>query len=347
MTASLPSSSAPASPVALAAVEAPEQPPVTAALHELYRGFEQELLVPLWTEIGDLMPISPRPAARAARVAVANLLAAGRPRPASWCRSAAAASAGRSRWPTRVCAAPRTPRPPCGRRSSTWTRARTPRSTGTPSTRSGSSSRARACGPSSTATRSRCAAATSCSPRAGASTVTTTRPTRRWPGSTDWTSRSSTRSGSAFFEFGPDEVADRSTPAALARRAAVGPPRAAPGLASRGADRELADRRLPLGAHRRRAGRPARAGERGASRRRRAGPRRGPLHQPDDRRRRAAHHPRRDAPAAARAPRPPTRREVGSAVWQVFDGTATVRVGERRVARSTAATCSPCRPGRR
>src|SRR5262249_53660276 len=30
------------------------------ALAELYRGFERELLVPLWTEIGDLMPARPR-----------------------------------------------------------------------------------------------------------------------------------------------------------------------------------------------------------------------------------------------------------------------------------------------
>ena len=29
-------------------------------LEELYRGFEQELLIPLWTEIGDLMPLHPR-----------------------------------------------------------------------------------------------------------------------------------------------------------------------------------------------------------------------------------------------------------------------------------------------
>ncbi|MFF5083353.1 cupin domain-containing protein [Actinoplanes sp. NPDC000266] len=32
----------------------------TDELSELYRGFEQELLVPLWTEIGDLMPPHPR-----------------------------------------------------------------------------------------------------------------------------------------------------------------------------------------------------------------------------------------------------------------------------------------------
>ena len=30
------------------------------SLEELYRGFEKELLVPLWTEIGDLMPAHPQ-----------------------------------------------------------------------------------------------------------------------------------------------------------------------------------------------------------------------------------------------------------------------------------------------
>ncbi|GAA1003504.1 gentisate 1,2-dioxygenase [Acrocarpospora pleiomorpha] len=49
-----------ATPVKLTAVAAPDQPEVTPALEELYRGFEQELLVPLWTEIGDLMPAHPR-----------------------------------------------------------------------------------------------------------------------------------------------------------------------------------------------------------------------------------------------------------------------------------------------
>ncbi|QKV98666.1 cupin domain-containing protein [Streptomyces sp. NA02536] len=48
------------SPVRLQAVAAEGQPEVTPALEELYRGFEQELLVPLWTEIGDLMPAHPR-----------------------------------------------------------------------------------------------------------------------------------------------------------------------------------------------------------------------------------------------------------------------------------------------
>ncbi|ONM48497.1 cupin domain-containing protein [Nocardia donostiensis] len=46
--------------VRLQAVAAPDQPDVTPALEELYRGFEQELLVPLWTQIGDLMPAHPR-----------------------------------------------------------------------------------------------------------------------------------------------------------------------------------------------------------------------------------------------------------------------------------------------
>ncbi len=52
-----------ASPVRVRPASAPDQPDVTAALEKLYRGFEQALLVPLWTEIGDLMPIQPRSAA--------------------------------------------------------------------------------------------------------------------------------------------------------------------------------------------------------------------------------------------------------------------------------------------
>ncbi len=42
------------------AVEAPDQPDVTPALEQLYRGFSDDFLVPLWTEIGDLMPAHPR-----------------------------------------------------------------------------------------------------------------------------------------------------------------------------------------------------------------------------------------------------------------------------------------------
>lgn len=47
-------------PVRLQAISAPDQPAVTPALEALYRGFEQELLIPLWTAIGDLMPLHPR-----------------------------------------------------------------------------------------------------------------------------------------------------------------------------------------------------------------------------------------------------------------------------------------------
>lgn len=50
----------PPSPVRLKAVAGPGQPVPTPALDALYRGFEQELLVPLWTEIGGLMPRQPR-----------------------------------------------------------------------------------------------------------------------------------------------------------------------------------------------------------------------------------------------------------------------------------------------
>ncbi len=48
------------SPVQIVAEDAPDQPAPTAELQELYRGFEKELLVPLWTEIGDLMPLHPQ-----------------------------------------------------------------------------------------------------------------------------------------------------------------------------------------------------------------------------------------------------------------------------------------------
>jgi gentisate 1,2-dioxygenase len=59
-TSSVSQNSSTDSPVRLQAVSGEGQPQVTPALEELYRGFEQELLVPLWTEIGDLMPAHPR-----------------------------------------------------------------------------------------------------------------------------------------------------------------------------------------------------------------------------------------------------------------------------------------------
>lgn len=62
------------SPVSLAAVDAPDQPTVTPELEDLYRGFEKELLVPLWTEIGDLMPPHPRSKAQPHRWEWSTLL---------------------------------------------------------------------------------------------------------------------------------------------------------------------------------------------------------------------------------------------------------------------------------
>ena len=47
------------SPVKISAGDAPGQPDHTPELDTLYRSFEKELLVPLWTEIGDLMPAQP------------------------------------------------------------------------------------------------------------------------------------------------------------------------------------------------------------------------------------------------------------------------------------------------
>jgi len=48
------------SPVRLRAVPGDGQPDATPALEELYRGFEKELLILLWTQIGDLMPMHPQ-----------------------------------------------------------------------------------------------------------------------------------------------------------------------------------------------------------------------------------------------------------------------------------------------
>ncbi|MET7690395.1 cupin domain-containing protein [Streptomyces sp. NPDC005483] len=47
------------SPVRVQATDAAGQPERTPQLEALYRGFEQQLLVPLWTEIGELMPAHP------------------------------------------------------------------------------------------------------------------------------------------------------------------------------------------------------------------------------------------------------------------------------------------------
>jgi gentisate 1,2-dioxygenase len=62
------------SPVRLAAVDAPGQPPLSPELVDLYRSFEEALLVPLWTEIGDLMPVHPHSRAQAHKWRWADLL---------------------------------------------------------------------------------------------------------------------------------------------------------------------------------------------------------------------------------------------------------------------------------
>jgi len=64
----------PVSPVHLKALSADNLPTVTPALEDLYRGFERELLIPLWTEIGDLMPLHPRSKAVPHRWQWENLL---------------------------------------------------------------------------------------------------------------------------------------------------------------------------------------------------------------------------------------------------------------------------------
>jgi len=63
-----------ASPVTVNAIEAADQPARTPALDALYRGFQAELLIPLWTEIGELIPLQPRPTALPHRWRWQNLL---------------------------------------------------------------------------------------------------------------------------------------------------------------------------------------------------------------------------------------------------------------------------------
>ena len=53
------------SPVNIPMLAGAHQPPPSPELAQLYKGFEQALLVPLWTEIGDLMPAHPNSKASA------------------------------------------------------------------------------------------------------------------------------------------------------------------------------------------------------------------------------------------------------------------------------------------
>jgi hypothetical protein len=106
------------SPVRLELPDRRDQPVPSPELARLYRGFERELLVPLWTEIGDVMPASPRPAAVPHAWRWQRLLELAR-WPASWCRSVGAASGGPSRWPTRAWVAAHSPPRRSGRQSNT------------------------------------------------------------------------------------------------------------------------------------------------------------------------------------------------------------------------------------
>ena len=260
-------------------------------------------MTPLWLTREGLMPATPSPGR--CRTCGAGRTCCRWPRAArNWCRSAAVGNAARSASATPGCPATRTPRRRCGPRSSTWPPARTPRSTGTASRRSGSCWKARGCGRWWTVTRSRCAAGdlllTPGWAFHGHQNVSDT--PMAWLDGLDIPLVAQTDQG--FFEFGPDQVRTRATPERSNSERLWGRPGLTPvGLA--GPRPGLAADGLPLGAHRRGAHRPA-----GIGRRRRrggagAGPRRGPVHQPHQRRGRADHDAHRVPPAAGRRGHPP------------------------------------------
>ena len=85
----------------------------------LYRGFEKELLVPLWTEIGGLMPARTRESKAQPHLWRWNGLLPLAERAGESSRSARAVSAGRSRWRTRPWVDGRSWPRRSGRRSST------------------------------------------------------------------------------------------------------------------------------------------------------------------------------------------------------------------------------------
>ncbi|WP_290750186.1 cupin domain-containing protein [Amaricoccus sp.] len=111
-----------------------------------------------------------------------------------------------------------------------------------------------------------------------------------------------------FFEFGAERVTDYATPNFSRSERLWCHPGLRPlsGLQDTGV---VPDRRLPLGVHGPRADRAAAARGRGPARDRRAGPRRGALRQPDHRR-------RRDADDSCRVPPPARRRGDPDAVLE-------------------------------
>ena len=287
-------------PVRLQAVDAPDQPDVTPALEDLYRGFEQELLVPLWTEIGDLMPAHPRSRA------VPHLW--------RWDTLRRARRAGRRARPGRPRRrAPRDrPGQPVARRSAVRDadavgrdpvpdarrgRPRAPPHPARVPVRRRGRGRVDVVGGDPVPMRRG-----DFLPQAGwnwhAHHNATAEP-MAWIDGLDIPFQYVTEA--QFFEFGRDQISDaeRTTPDRSRSERLWGHPGLRP-LSATQPDARVAAAGLQVGVHRPRARRPARDRGRGVRRHRRTRPRRRPLHQPGDRRRRAAHDPRRDAPRRPR-----------------------------------------------
>ena len=304
--------------------------------------------MPLWTEIGDLMPAAPALHGGAAPVALGRTCVeladrAGRPRAGRPRRRAPRDRAGQP-GPRRQAvrdadAVGRHPVPDAGRG-----RARAPAHPArVPVRRRG---RGRVDGRRA-ATRCRCAAATSCRRPAGTGMPTTTPPAGRWRGSTAWTSRSSTTprrsSSSSAATRSPTPSGSRPSARAPSGSGAIpgcarcrhrGATPGTPLLAYRWEDTDaaLADqlrwRTRAIGG----------TVEPGHAAVRFTNPTTGGDVLPTIR---AEMH--RVARGAETAP----RREVGSSVYQVFDGAGTVTVGDSDLDGRPAATCSSSRPGSR
>ena len=107
----------------------------------------------------------------------------------------------------------------------------------------------------------------------------------------------------SFFEFGDDGIEDKATPGQVPLGATVGTS-GPPSPLGAGKPAEFPLDGLPLGRHRRGAGRPARAGGRGLPGRVRARARGPAVHQPDDRRGRPAYAAERKCTGCAPGPPP-------------------------------------------
>ena len=279
-------------------MESPEQPAPSDALAALYDGFEAEYLIPLWTEIGDLMPAHPRTKAR----------------PHLW------------RWSSLIRLAERAGElVPVGRGGERRAIAlANPSLGGKPFATPTLWAAIQYLMPGEDAPEHRHTqhAFRFVVEGEGVWTVVEGDPVpmcrgdflpqagwnwhahhnaserTRWRGSTGWTFPFQYVTESQFFEFGRDEVSDDGThhARAVALRAAVGPPGPAPAVGVQARHR-LAAAGLPLGRHRPRAAATSSTLEaEGYPATRRARARRGALHQSDHRRRRPADHPHRDAP---------------------------------------------------